>query len=98
MIFQPEHAGDITSVYLLNEIFESISDLFAKEILIQKGYDPYLYDCLCVYLPVLLIKILHIAVFLLIKLRIKNLHHTVLDVLLETYLLIFWLLSQNLSC
>ena len=32
MIFRPEHAEDISSVYLLNQIFESISDLFAKEI------------------------------------------------------------------
>ena len=30
--FQPEHAEDIGSVYLLNQIFESVSDLFAKEI------------------------------------------------------------------
>ena len=32
MIFQPEHAEDTGSVYLLNQIFESVSDLFTKEI------------------------------------------------------------------
>ena len=32
IIFRSEHAEDISSVYLLNQIFESISDLFAKEI------------------------------------------------------------------
>ena len=31
MIFQPEHAEDISSVYLLNQTFESVSELFAKE-------------------------------------------------------------------
>ena len=32
MIFQPEHAEDISSVYLLNQTFESVSDLFVKKI------------------------------------------------------------------
>ena len=32
MVFQPEHAEDISCVYLLNQIFESVSDLLAKEI------------------------------------------------------------------
>ena len=44
MIFQPEYAEDISSVYFLNQIFESGFDLFAKKC--QKGYDPYQY-CLC---------------------------------------------------
>ena len=30
MIFQPEHTEYISYVYLVNQIFESISDLFAK--------------------------------------------------------------------
>ena len=30
--FLTEDAADITSVYLLNQIFESVSDLLAKEI------------------------------------------------------------------
>ena len=47
-----------------------------------------------VYLPVLLIKRLHIAFSLLIKLRIKQF----LDVLLETYLIIFWPKIILLSC
>ena len=33
LIFRPEHDEDISSIYLLNQIFESVSDLFAKEIL-----------------------------------------------------------------
>ena len=37
MIFQPEHAADISSVYLLNQIFESVSDLFVKEISNRTG-------------------------------------------------------------
>ena len=48
IIVQPEHAEDISSIYLLNQIFESVSDLLEKEN--QKGYDPYLYNCLCVYI------------------------------------------------
>ena len=32
IIFRPEQAVDISSVYLLNQIFESVSDLLAKEI------------------------------------------------------------------
>ena len=49
MIFQPEHAEDIYSVKFLNQIFEFVSDLFAK-VKYQKGFDPYLYNCLCVYI------------------------------------------------
>ena len=30
--FRPEHVEDISSVYLLNLIFETVSELFAKEI------------------------------------------------------------------
>ena len=43
MIFWPEHAEDIGSVYLLNQIFDSISDLD-----IEKDMTPYLYHSLCV--------------------------------------------------
>ena len=32
MIFRPDHAENISSVYLLNQLFESVSCLFAKEI------------------------------------------------------------------
>ena len=32
MFFRREHSGDISSVYLVNQIFESVSDLFAKGI------------------------------------------------------------------
>ena len=32
MNFWPEYAEDISTDYLLNQIFESVSDLFAKEI------------------------------------------------------------------
>ena len=39
MIFQPEHAED-SNINLLNQIFESVSDLFAKDL--------YLYNCLCI--------------------------------------------------
>ena len=30
MILQPEHAEDVGYIYLINQIFESISDLFMK--------------------------------------------------------------------
>ena len=70
MIFRPEHAEDIISIYLLNQIFETVSDLRKKH---QKGYDPYLYLLfVCVHLPILLIKRLRIVAFPLIKLKIKN--------------------------
>ena len=46
MIFWPEQAEHISSVYLLNQIFESVSDLFAKE----NDMNPYLYNRLCVYI------------------------------------------------
>ena len=36
--FQPEYAED-SSVYLLNQIFKSVSDFFAKEIS-KRIYDP----------------------------------------------------------
>ena len=32
MILQHEHGEDISCVYLLNQIFEFLSDLFAKQI------------------------------------------------------------------
>ena len=31
MIFRPEHAEVISYVYVVNQIFESVSDLFAKK-------------------------------------------------------------------
>ena len=84
MIFPPEYAEDIGSVCLLNQIFESVSDLFAKEI--SKRI-----VCVCINFLFLLIKRLRIAVFLLMKLEIKQTHHIqhFLDVLvlLETYLI-----------
>ena len=30
MIFRPEHVEYASDVYLVNEVFESVSDLFAK--------------------------------------------------------------------
>ena len=41
MIFRPEHAEDISYVYVVNQIFEVVSDLFAKQI--SKRIGPYLY-------------------------------------------------------
>ena len=70
MIFQNEHTEDI-SVYLLNQIFESVSDLLAKMISKRVGPQP-MELFVCVFLPVLMIKRLRIAVFLLIKLKTKN--------------------------
>ena len=32
MIFQPKHAEDISYVYVFNQIFESVSNIFAKQI------------------------------------------------------------------
>ena len=70
IICRPEHAENTSSVYLLNQIFESVSDLFVKEIS-KRIWSPPIWLFVCVYLPVLLIKSLRIAVFLLIKLKIK---------------------------
>ena len=66
MIFQPEYAEDISSVYFLNQIFESGFDLFAKKC--QKGYDPYQY-CLCVISSCSIDKQIAHCCFLLIKLK-----------------------------
>ena len=41
--FRPEHAEDNSSVYLLNQVFESVSDIYVKEI--SKRIGPYLYNC-----------------------------------------------------
>ena len=75
MIFRPEHAENTSNVCLLNQLFESVSGLFAKGI--SKRIWPlpitlFVY----VYLPVLLIKRLRIAVFLLIKLIQKCTQHS----------------------
>ena len=44
----------VVSLYLLNQIFEYGSDLFAKEIYIKKGMTSlYIIVCVCIYLPVL---------------------------------------------
>ena len=32
MILKPKHAEDISYFYVLNQIFESVSDLFAKQL------------------------------------------------------------------
>ena len=66
MIFQTKHAEDVSYVYLLNQIFESVSDLVEKKISKIIGPLPMALF-LCVFLPILLINRLHIAVFLLIK-------------------------------
>ena len=72
--FWPEHAENTSSVCLLNQLFESVSGLFAKGI--SKRIWPLPITLfLCVYLPVLLIKRLRIAVFLLIKLIKKCTQH-----------------------
>ena len=62
MIIWPEHAEDISCVYVVNQIYESVSDLFEKQ---NIGKDRALPMALfvCVFLPVLLIKRLHIAVY-----------------------------------
>ena len=76
MIFRPEHATDI-SVYLLNQIFESVSDLpkskkDIKERNIKKDITPT-YIIVCVSISSCSIeKRLRIAVFLSIKLKTKK--------------------------
>ena len=72
--------------YLLNQIFESVSDLFNKEISKRKGPLP-MELFVCVYLPVLLIKRLRIAVFLSIKFKIKT-------VALNSFWISYW---KNIS-
>ena len=71
MIFWPEHAEDISSVYLLNQIFESVSDFFVQEI--SKMIWPLPIKLfVCVYLPVLLIKRLHMCCFSIDKIKNKK--------------------------
>ena len=53
-------------VYMVNQIFESVSDLFVKQISKRIGLLPMALFW-CAFLPALLIKRLCIAVFLLIK-------------------------------
>ena len=66
IFFYPEHAKDISSFYLLNWIWVRFKLICEKKY--HKGYVPYLYFHLFVYIfPVLLLKDLHIAVFMLTK-------------------------------
>ena len=45
MIFQPEHAEDISYVYVVNQMFESVSDLFAKHVSERIGPLPMVLFC-----------------------------------------------------
>ena len=94
MIFRPERAEDISSVYLLNQIFESVSDLFAKEIF-KKWYDPNLYNCLCVYFFMSINKKIAHCYFSIDKIKNKKPHraYQFLDVLLKTYLIFLGLIT-----
>ena len=75
MNFLPEHAEDIVNVYVVNQILESVSSLYAKK-QISKEIGPYLWHYFCaVFLCVPLIKRWCIAVFLSIKLKKKNASH-----------------------
>ena len=47
MIFRPEHAEDISSVYLLNQ--KSLFQTYLQK-KYQKWYDPYLCNCLYVHI------------------------------------------------
>ena len=48
MIFRPEYVEDTSSVYLLNQIFESVSDLFAEEISKKDMTLTYMIVCMCI--------------------------------------------------
>ena len=50
MFFGSEHAEDISYVYLLNQIFESVSNLFVKEISKKDRTPTYGIDCMWVYI------------------------------------------------
>ena len=45
---RPEHAEDISNVYLLNQIFESVSDLFGKRNIKQDRTPPYGIICVSI--------------------------------------------------
>ena len=49
MILRPENPEDISSIYLLNKIFVSVSDLYICKRNIKKDMT-YLYKGLCVYI------------------------------------------------
>ena len=68
MIFRPEHAEDICYVYAVNQIFESNSDLFVKQISKRRGSLPmalFLY----VFLPVVMIKKIALCCFSVDKMK-----------------------------
>ena len=69
--FWPEHAEDISSVYLLNQTFESVSDLFAKE-RSKRIWPLPIQLFMCVYLPVLLIKKIAHCCFSIYKIKNKK--------------------------
>ena len=48
MIFRPEHAETTSIVYLLNQIFESVSDLFVKKNIKKDMTTTYI--IVCVYI------------------------------------------------
>ena len=68
MIIWPENAEDISDVYVVNQIFESFSDLFEKQN-IEKDRPLPMALFVCVFLPVLLIKRLHICWFSIDKMK-----------------------------
>ena len=90
IIFWPEHAENINYVYLINQIFESVSDVFSKQILESIG-PTYGIVFVCIS-SCSVDKRLHIAVFVLIKWKIKKLRlcrvQQFSDMLLETYLFV----------
>ena len=55
MISQSEYAEDISYVYVVNQMFESVSDLFLKQISKRIGLLPMALF-LCIFLHVLVIK------------------------------------------
>ena len=76
MIFRPEHAENITSAYLFNQLFESVSGLFATEI--SKIIQPPTYKIVCVCISSSSIdkKIMHCCFSINDKIKHKNTHPT----------------------
>ena len=90
IIFCPEQAEDISSVYLLNQIFVSISDLLALQKKYQKGQEPTY--CTCILSCFVDKKIAH-SCFCIDKIKKHIAYSNFFDVLLETYFIFLALYS-----
>ena len=95
MIFQPEHAEDISYVYVVNQMPESVSDFFVKHVSKRIGPLPMAFF-VCVYSSCSVDKKIVHCCFSIDKKKLKMCRALqCLDRLLETYLIFFFGLIQK---